>query len=215
MNNDVIETHVLEEDGQTVFVEIIQDYDSPHDPRDDDGLAGKLHIESRDFGHIKEIKNFEVTGDREEDKQALLEIFGEDACILPVYMFSHSGISFSTTPFSCRWDSGQVGWIATNPDRYKEFGCELPSDQKERYEYMENELKDEIKLLDQYAKGEVFGFRKYDIDGEEIDSCWGFFGDDFEENGLYENACISKETKKEFEWEVETKRTPVLVNNEI
>jgi len=31
--------------------------------------------------------------------------------ILPMYMYNHSGITISTTPFSCRWDSGQIGWV--------------------------------------------------------------------------------------------------------
>ena len=30
--------------------------------------------------------------------------------IKPVYMMDHSGLSISTKPFSCSWDSGQVGW---------------------------------------------------------------------------------------------------------
>ena len=37
--------------------------------------------------------------------------------ITPVYMYDHSGLVLSSTPFSCPWDSGQVGfmWI-TDPD---------------------------------------------------------------------------------------------------
>ena len=31
--------------------------------------------------------------------------------ILPLYLYDHSGITMSTGPFSCPWDSGQVGWI--------------------------------------------------------------------------------------------------------
>lgn len=30
---------------------------------------------------------------------------------LPLYLYDHSGLSMSTTPFSCKWDSGQVGYI--------------------------------------------------------------------------------------------------------
>ena len=31
---------------------------------------------------------------------------------LPLYLYDHSGLTIATTPFSCPWDSGQVGWIA-------------------------------------------------------------------------------------------------------
>ncbi len=31
--------------------------------------------------------------------------------ILPLFLYDHSGITMSTGPFSCPWDSGQVGWI--------------------------------------------------------------------------------------------------------
>ena len=37
---------------------------------------------------------------------------GHDAVIiLPLYLYDHSGITIQTTPFSCPWDSGQVGFI--------------------------------------------------------------------------------------------------------
>ena len=30
---------------------------------------------------------------------------------LPLYFYDHSGITIATQPFSCPWDSGQVGWV--------------------------------------------------------------------------------------------------------
>jgi len=44
----------------------------------------------------------------------------------------------------------------------------------------------------------VFGFIIFDKDGTNIDSCWGFYGDDHFESGLYAHAGISKETKQEW-----------------
>lgn len=32
-------------------------------------------------------------------------------CIKPLYMMDHSGLSISTEPFGCGFDSGQVGWV--------------------------------------------------------------------------------------------------------
>lgn len=45
------------------------------------------------------------------------------ALMLPIYMYDHSGVSVSHTPFSCQWDSGQVGWIFVNKDQVRrEYG---------------------------------------------------------------------------------------------
>ena len=45
------------------------------------------------------------------------------ALMLPIYMYDHSGITISHKPFSCPWDSGQIGWIFVNKDQVRrEFG---------------------------------------------------------------------------------------------
>ena len=36
--------------------------------------------------------------------------------ILPLYLYDHSGITISTTPFHCGWDSGQIGFIYITRD---------------------------------------------------------------------------------------------------
>jgi hypothetical protein len=41
---------------------------------------------------------------------------------LPIYAYIHSGILLDTTPFSCPWDSGHIGFIYVNKDTIqKEF----------------------------------------------------------------------------------------------
>ncbi len=40
--------------------------------------------------------------------------------ILPLYLYDHSGITMSTGAFSCRWDSGQVGWIYAEKKKFIE-----------------------------------------------------------------------------------------------
>jgi hypothetical protein len=39
---------------------------------------------------------------------------------LPLYLYDHSGLSISTAPFACPWDSGQVGWIYVTKSRIRE-----------------------------------------------------------------------------------------------
>jgi len=36
--------------------------------------------------------------------------------ILPLYLYDHSGITISTTPFNCPFDSGQIGFIYIRKD---------------------------------------------------------------------------------------------------
>lgn len=105
-----------------------------------------------------------------QDLKALAE---KTHCILPVYMYDHSGLTVNTTGFSCRWDSGLLGWIYTSHDKVKkEFGSITP----ETIQKAENLLNGEVKDYDNYLTGQCYGFRLYKKD-EEIDSCWGFMGD--------------------------------------
>ena len=93
--------------------------------------------------------------------------------MLPLYLYDHSGITMSTSPFSCPWDSGQVGWIYCTPDAIsKNFG----SLSKENIEKAISILEAEVKCYDRFLCGDCYGFRLYE-GGEELDSCWGFLGD--------------------------------------
>ncbi|MBU1082554.1 MAG: hypothetical protein KKB59_18855 [Spirochaetes bacterium] len=94
--------------------------------------------------------------------------------ILPLYLYDHSGITMSTSPFGCRRDSGQVGFTyCTEREMLDTFAgsCTL-GEIKERAEKL---LRSEVKTYDQYLRGEVYGFLVKGKDGEEIDSCWGYY----------------------------------------
>ena len=94
-------------------------------------------------------------------------------CILPVYMYDHSGLTVNTTGFSCPWDSGLLGWIYASHDNIKEeFGEVTPENIKKAEKLLVGEVKD----YDYYLTGQCYGFRLFKQD-EEIDSCWGFLGD--------------------------------------
>lgn len=103
--------------------------------------------------------------------------------VLPVYMYDHSGQTISTSPFSCRWDSGQVGFIYVSREKaLSELGLKrITGKDKER---IENILKGEIATYDQYIRGDVYGFEIVDKDGNVEDSCYGFYGSNIEENGI-------------------------------
>ncbi|MHA1662687.1 MAG: hypothetical protein ACTSVR_05455 [Candidatus Thorarchaeota archaeon] len=81
----------------------------------------------------------------------------EGTFVMEVYMYDHSGITFSTSPFSCRWDSGQVGYIYVTPDtlqrEYPEITTEAAKEQARMV------LINEIEELARYAEGMCYGFR--------------------------------------------------------
>ena len=48
-------------------------------------------------------------------------------------------------------------------------------------------LEGEVETYNQYLTGDVYGFILEKPDGEHIDSCWGFYGDNIETNGILDN----------------------------
>ncbi len=105
----------------------------------------------------------------------LLSLAEKTHCILPLYLFDHSGITMNTTGFSCPWDSGQVGWIYASKDAIQaEYGGkDLTPEIREKAEKL---LRGEVEYYDHYLRGDCYGFQLYKGE-EEIDSCWGFISD--------------------------------------
>lgn len=107
--------------------------------------------------------------------EALLERIERNYIILPVYAYIHSGISLSTGPYSCPWDSGLMGWIYVPKDNVrKEYGVKRIN--KKLHDKVTEVLRDEIKVFGDYIDGDVYGYEVLDPQGEYVDSCWGYFG---------------------------------------
>lgn len=104
--------------------------------------------------------------------QVLLEMAEKANVVLPLHLYDHSGITMSTTSFSCRWDSGQVGWIyASHKEIEQEYEIVTPLTIEKAKEL----LRSEVKTYDSYLTGENYGFKLFK-NGKEDDSCWGFLG---------------------------------------
>ena len=175
--------------------------ENPESPREWDNL-GKIAYKHKDYTIGEEEINEPIewleeklnlnqkevyTDDRLKE---LEEIFFKKFIALPLYLLDHSGLSISTTPFSCAWDSGKVGYIYLTKEKLKE--------EKLNKENALKCLEGEIKTLNQYLLGEVYGFnvieeikvkviKKYPngkiietTETEEKDwfSCWGYFGNE-------------------------------------
>lgn len=83
-----------------------------------------------------------------------------------------------------------------SPAYAKEIGAAWPRSAKAKAEARER-LKSDAKLWGAWAWGDVYGFviesldSDGDPDGDCLDSCWGFYGDDFNWSGLAEAAAES------------------------
>lgn len=118
------------------------------------------------------------------------------AVIVPIYAYSHSGMTIATTPFSCPWDSGQLGFaVVTKADLRENYSIKRVTE-KYKEKALEH-IEGEVKTLDQFISGDVYSFT-IEKDGEHEDSCGGFFGDNILENGMLDHIeeSICEEIKK-------------------
>ena len=117
-------------------------------------------------------------------------------------LYDHSGITVSTSsgyPYNDRWDSSTVGFIYVTKKTLEECGIVTKENWKEIADQC---LENKMKTYDQYLRGDVYGYkltkkvkqqdkcphcgeiiREYEVE-EEDDSCWGFYGDCIEDNGI-------------------------------
>lgn len=131
-------------------------------------------------------------------RQFKIDKLDKKLIILPLYLFDHSGITISTSNRdfkafdSAGWDWGQVGFIYTEKaEVLKEYGWRKWT--KARVEKIENHLRSEVEVYDQYLQGDIYGFvltKRLPCghwDEEDYNSCWGFYGSNWKTNGMREH----------------------------
>lgn len=108
-----------------------------------------------------------------EEREAAIEaIRAEYGCtvVVPVYLYDHSGITISTTPFSCPWDSGQVGFAFFTSKALKDGWGDHPWPTDEALPEI---IASSLESYDMYLRGDVKGFT---IEGPNVhESVGGFF----------------------------------------
>jgi hypothetical protein len=133
------------------------------------------------------------------------EVFDKHFIYLPLFLYDHSGITMSCGPFSCPWDSGQVGFIyISRDDAQREYNSGNKSFPQIRStvdgdrefasleELAQYYLRCEVEVYDQFLTGDVYGFVLVDENGEEEDSCWGFYGSNWRTNGMADHVDMSE-----------------------
>lgn len=157
--------------------------ESPDSPRNWDNFGTMICFHNRyDLGdkHEYNSKDYQGWNDLKEQIEKDYNV----GVILPLYLYDHSGITISTSPFGCQWDSGQIGWVFCTKEEMDSNWIELSGqDKEERSEVL---LKGEVETYDQYLTGDVYGYKVFKVDTcdkghtheEELDSCWGYYGED-------------------------------------
>jgi hypothetical protein len=150
----------------------------PQNPRDWDNLGTMILFHRRRT--LGDKHNLTVDGLKE------LVMHG-DVIWVPVYGYDHGGITIRTRPFDCPWDSGQLGYIYVEREKaLKEFGAKRLTDRLERR--IQEALRLEVDVYDRYLNGGFTGYIVEDVDGEHLDSCWGFDDPDYCEAQARESA---------------------------
>lgn len=158
---------IYTEELNGLSIKIYQDEDAQNPRRDYDQFAHMVCFYRRyDLGDKHNMSM--------EELQEIIE--RKDVVSLPLFLYDHGGITISTGPFSCPWDSGQVGYIyVTHEEILKNWGGKRVT--KALRQKAIDLMKSEVKGYDDYLTGNVYGYVIEDREGNVIESCWGFIGD--------------------------------------
>jgi len=185
-------------DGRSLEIHVD---DNPESPREWDNMGTMVCFHRRyrlgDKSHNYSEKDFSSW----DELRAKIEEDHHPALIYPIFLYDHSGITINMGGFAdcdiARWDWGQVGFIFVSEEKVcKEYS--VKSVTTEVLQRAKNCLLAEVEVYRQYLEGDVYGFvlraapKHCDVcnhteDGEELDSCWGFYGNDIRENGMLEH----------------------------
>lgn len=149
----------------------------------DYGLGDKK-IETGQFSSWAEVENHIL------DRESVVEIY-------PLYVYEHTLLNIKIGSYAgqlpqghARFDSSRVGFIYTTEKRLEKIGT--PEDK------VREALEHEVEIYNYYLRGEVYGYMVEDSQGIQVDNLTGFYGYDFEDNGLLNRAkgMIDNEIEK-------------------
>ena len=162
--------------------EVVND-ESPLNPRTEwDNTTTMICFHNRyNLGDKHDFKSRDYDS-WEEMEQAIRNHY-EVLALKPLYLYDHSGITISTSPFGCNFDSGRIGFIIVDKDKLQNMTGDADG---HSLDYLEEVIDSEVKTYDQYLTGEVYGYRTFEIETcslgcehkTELDSCWGYYSED-------------------------------------
>ncbi len=185
-----------------VKLEIYTDYNSPC-PREWDELGTMISFH-REIISDKNYTGMDVAHQlcsilnelgeehypyEEENVDLLNRIMkSEKLVVLPLYIYSHSGVRISTTfnqfakidPTGFDWGFNGI-YFTTRQKIKKQYNVEEITE--EILEMAKKNMRNNLKIFDEWANGEVYRYMIIDLNnGQVIDSCGGFIGDDWKKD---------------------------------
>ena len=164
----MIESHNDDKTEDNMEYRIVHD-DDPTSPREFDNLSIMVLFHKR-YNLPNEFAIDFADYEGWADMRAGIEAEG-GINILPVWGYDHGSLAIAAgdnNPFTCPWDSGQLGFVFTTEERIEWLGADR--------DRIEEFLKLEVEEYSRYSMGEVYGYEVFDDRGEVIDSCWGYYG---------------------------------------
>lgn len=176
----------------------------PSNPRDNDNICLMACAHGRydlgdDNAKFVLAEKLEVS-QHNHSLQELVEMADNKGLIFamkPLYMYDHGGQTVATTPFSCSFDSGQIGVVIIFKETIKQefgvkrFGKNIITKMTERANLI---IEAEVKEYDAYISGNYYSLEIIDSDGEVEETISGFIGYNAAENGMLE--CVSNEMRE-------------------
>ncbi len=168
----------------------------------------------------------EVDIDFADNKERFLHFIREreDIVALPLYLYDHSGLRMATSTagmVDVQWDVSSVGYIYITHDRIKKEMA-TPVGKKKNPSLRaikkitpkvvartESLLRGEVETYDDYLVGDVFGYI-VEKDGEQVDSCWGYYPEHSPLRGKEDYDYCLKEARGVVDWKIkESKKKKV------
>lgn len=187
--------HMKDAEGKKYLLTVERDND-PDDPTA--MMVSHLVCFHRRY-RIGEKHNWDLS-----ELQYWLREHRDEVVVKPVYLMDHGIQSISTGPFGDLWDSGQIGYCYVmqneiDPEHtiedWRVAASELVESEVELYnQYLQGDvyyctLEEQTHIYDEVkcpCCGETIKINERD-DWEEIESCCGFYGDDLQENGIFDS----------------------------
>lgn len=196
-SHDKLKEYLLSKKGN-VWLEYIE-----HTPEEQESYGCKARV-ALGIGENFDGDYWECSGPEEKDEmidcavdQSPLEYFTSDdveelledeLVMCPVSLYDHSGLNIYIGSPQCRWDSGYVGFIyQTKQDTLHNLSDATEDNWKDiAMKHMEAEME----TYNYYVSGQVYGYVIEDEEGDEIDSCWGYFGDEDAKSQNLQNRLL-------------------------
>lgn len=169
----------IEVDGKTIRVYVDEDPINPRDNSWNDNLDMMICFHRKH--NLGDTHNYKASDffDSDDIESQLIKDYNP-IVIKRLYLYDHSGLTISTAPFSCRWDSMLVGFILISRENVlKNWNISKFTNNRYLAKKADAYIEASVKEYDQFLRGDIYGYVISDDEGNELDSCWGLYGLDY------------------------------------